>query len=62
MSGKAVQDAEGKVEFLDQEVEYIKQLLAVLEGIQHVNELLSQVEMARSERRILDSLHLLESM
>jgi hypothetical protein len=62
VSGKAAQDAEDKVGLLEREVVYTQQLLAALEGIYHVNDLLSQVETARSERRILDSLHLLERM
>lgn len=49
-------------EFLTREVQYSQQLYGVLKGIQHVNQLLGQVETASKERRILDSLRLLESM
>ncbi|KAI8960574.1 hypothetical protein F5Y11DRAFT_329475 [Daldinia sp. FL1419] len=60
VSGKAIQEAEAKVRFLEQEVEYSQQVHLALGSIKHVNELLDQVEQARDERRILDSLHLLE--
>ena len=61
VSGEDIQDAEEKVQFLNREVQYSQQLHGVLRGIQYVNELLSEVEAAKNERRILDSLHLLES-
>ncbi|KAI0119293.1 hypothetical protein F4814DRAFT_411447 [Daldinia grandis] len=60
VSGKAIEEAEAKVKFLQQEVEYSQQVNLALGSIKHVNELLDQVEQARDERRILDSLHLLE--
>ncbi|KAI1376634.1 hypothetical protein F4677DRAFT_419099 [Hypoxylon crocopeplum] len=60
ISGKAIQEAEDKVEFLRRETEYNQQVHHALTSIRHVNELLSQVEQARDERRIIDSLHLLE--
>lgn len=60
-SGEAIQDAEDKTEFLNREVQYSQQLFGVLKGIRHVNQLLSEVEKASQERRILDSLRMLES-
>ncbi|KAI1214773.1 uncharacterized protein F4807DRAFT_404484 [Annulohypoxylon truncatum] len=60
VSGKTIQEAEEKVEFLRREAEYNQQVHHALKSIKHVNELLDQVEQARDERRILDSLHLLE--
>ncbi|KAI2463443.1 Centromere/kinetochore Zw10-domain-containing protein [Annulohypoxylon bovei var. microspora] len=60
VSGKTIQEAEEKVEFLRREAEYNKQVHHALKSIRYVNELLDQVEQARDERRILDSLHLLE--
>ncbi|KAI6089586.1 hypothetical protein F4821DRAFT_231361 [Hypoxylon rubiginosum] len=60
VSGKTIQEAEDKVEFLRREVEYNKQVRGALRSIKQVNEILDQVEQARDERRILDSLHLLE--
>ncbi|KAF4970002.1 hypothetical protein FSARC_2905 [Fusarium sarcochroum] len=60
VSGEAIQDAEEKAEFLNREVQYSQQLHGALQGIKHVNQLLSEVEAAKNERRILDSLRLLE--
>ncbi|KAI1800987.1 hypothetical protein F4811DRAFT_564340 [Daldinia bambusicola] len=60
VSGKAIEEAEAKVKFLQQEVQYSQQVHHALGNIKHVNELFDQVEQARDERRILDSLHLLE--
>ncbi|KAI1089133.1 hypothetical protein F5B19DRAFT_386628 [Rostrohypoxylon terebratum] len=60
VSGKTIQEAEEKVAFLRREAEYNQQVHHALKSIKHVNELLDQVEQARDERRILDSLHLLE--
>lgn len=60
MSGKTIEDAEAKVEFLSREVQYVEQLHETLMSIRHVIHLLSQAEEASNERRILDSLHLLE--
>lgn len=61
VTGEAIKEAEEKAEFLNREVQYSHQLHGVLRGIQYVNELLSEVEAAKNERRILDSLRLLES-
>ncbi|KAM5344837.1 hypothetical protein ACJ41O_010699 [Fusarium nematophilum] len=60
VSGEAIKDAEERADFLNREVQYSQQLHGVLRGIQYVNELLSEVEAAKNERRILDSLRLLE--
>lgn len=60
-SGEAIQDAEEKADFLNREVQYTQQLYGVLKGIRHVNQLLGEVEKASQERRILDSLRMLES-
>ncbi|OTB18863.1 hypothetical protein K445DRAFT_314710 [Daldinia sp. EC12] len=60
VSGKAIEEAEAKVKFLQQELEYSQQVHLALGSIKHVNEFFDQVEQARDERRILDSLHLLE--
>jgi centromere/kinetochore protein ZW10 len=62
VSGEAIQDAEEKTEFLNREVQYSQQLHGALQGIKRVNQLLSEVEAAKNERRILDSLRLLESI
>lgn len=62
VSGKAIKDAEEHIQFLEKEVLYTQQLHEVLRGIQHVNELLGEVEQAMNERRIIDSLRWLESM
>lgn len=61
-SGEAIEDAEEKAQFLNREVQYTQQLYGVLKGIQYVNQLLGDVEKASKERRILDSLRLLESL
>ncbi|KAI1496795.1 hypothetical protein F5X99DRAFT_421857 [Biscogniauxia marginata] len=58
--GRAIEEAEEKVEFLRQEATYNQQVYHALQSIKCVNELLDQVEQARDERRILDSLRLLE--
>lgn len=60
-SGEAIEEAEEKTDFLNRELQYSQQLCSVLKGIRHVNQLLSDVETASKERRILDSLRLLES-
>ncbi|RKL41840.1 hypothetical protein BFJ72_g5178 [Fusarium proliferatum] len=60
VSGEAIQDAEEKAEFLNREVQYSQQLHGALQAIKRVNQLLSEVEAAKNERRILDSLRLLE--
>ncbi|KAK5660157.1 hypothetical protein OQA88_13626 [Cercophora sp. LCS_1] len=59
-SGKTLQDAEAKVEFLARELSYNQQVQEALRGIKRVSETLDLVEQARDERRILDALHLLE--
>ncbi|ODA79154.1 hypothetical protein RJ55_04746 [Drechmeria coniospora] len=60
ISGEAIQDAEATAEFLNREVQYTRQLSDILRRICTANQLLSKVEIARNERRILDSLRLLE--
>lgn len=60
-TGEAILDAEEKAEFLNREVQYSQQMHIVLRKIQHVNQLLIEVEQASRERRVLDSLRLLES-
>ncbi|UZP41848.1 hypothetical protein NXS19_009664 [Fusarium pseudograminearum] len=60
VSGEAVEDAEEKAEFLNREVQYSQQLHGVLQSIKGVHRLLSEVETAKNERRIIDSLRLLE--
>lgn len=60
VSGGAIQDAEEKTQFLNSEMQYSQQLHSTLSKIKKVNQLLGQVDEARGERRVLDSLHLLE--
>ncbi|KAL9471152.1 hypothetical protein ACSS6W_009093 [Trichoderma asperelloides] len=60
VTGEAIQDAEEKADFLNREVQYSQQMHNVLRRIQHVNQLLAEVEQASRERRVLDSLRLLE--
>ncbi|RYP56401.1 hypothetical protein DL769_009923 [Monosporascus sp. CRB-8-3] len=60
VSGQTIQEAEEKVDFLKRETSYNRQVNHALTSIKRVNGLLDQVEQARDERRILDSLHLLE--
>ncbi|KAI0525504.1 hypothetical protein F5B22DRAFT_590218 [Xylaria bambusicola] len=60
VSGKAIQEAVNKVDFLGQESAYNNQLYNTLTRIKRVSQLLDQVESARDERRILQALHLLE--
>lgn len=59
-SGEAIDEAESKVQFLNREVQYSQQLHEVLGRIKRATLLLDQVELARDEHRILDSLRLLE--
>lgn len=59
-SGEAIETAETKVQFLNREVQYSQQLHEVLHRLQRATNLLNQVEQARDEHRILDSLRLLE--
>lgn len=61
VSGQAILEAEEKVGFLQREVAYTAQVREALTNIKRVNGLLDEVEQARNERRVLDSLHLLES-
>lgn len=61
ISGKTIQEAEDKVSFLQQEAIYNEQVYSALASVRNVNQILDKVETARAERRILDSLHLLES-
>ncbi|KAH0497937.1 hypothetical protein TgHK011_005219 [Trichoderma gracile] len=60
VTGEAILDAEEKAEFLNREVQYSQQIHGVLRRIQQVNQLLAEVEQASRERRVLDSLRLLE--
>ncbi|KAI1753550.1 hypothetical protein F4782DRAFT_80741 [Xylaria castorea] len=60
VSGKTIQEAEDRVDFLRQESAYKNQLYNALASIKGVSRLLDEVELARDERRILQSLHLLE--
>lgn len=61
ISGEAIQDAEEKAGFLNREVQYSRQIYDALRSIQHIDQLLGEVEQARNEHRVLDSLRLLES-
>ncbi|KAI0865123.1 hypothetical protein F4860DRAFT_345227 [Xylaria cubensis] len=60
VSGKTIQEAEDKVDFLRQESAYNNQLYSALASIKGVSRLLDKVDAARDERLILQSLHLLE--
>ncbi|KAI0401342.1 hypothetical protein F4802DRAFT_434327 [Xylaria palmicola] len=60
VSGKTIHDAQDKVAFLQHEIAYNNQLYDALASIKRVGRLLDEVELARDERRILQSLHLLE--
>ncbi|KAI0106409.1 hypothetical protein GGR51DRAFT_168916 [Nemania sp. FL0031] len=60
VSGKTILEAEDKADFLRRESAYNNQVYNALTNIKRVNQLLDQVELARDERRILQSLHLLE--
>ncbi|KAI1821847.1 hypothetical protein F4861DRAFT_551303 [Xylaria intraflava] len=60
VSGQTIQEAEDKVEFLQREFAFNKQLNHTLICIKSVSQLLDEAELARDERRILQSLHLLE--
>ncbi|KAI2643176.1 hypothetical protein GGS21DRAFT_2191 [Xylaria nigripes] len=60
VSGQTIQRAEDKVDFLRQEVAFNKQLNHALVCIKQVSRLLDEAELARDERRILQSLRLLE--
>lgn len=60
ISGQTIRETEEKVQFLQREAAYNRQLHEALTSIKRVNELLDQVEQTRDERRVLESLHLLE--
>ncbi|KAI1437496.1 hypothetical protein GGR50DRAFT_645355 [Xylaria sp. CBS 124048] len=60
VSGRTIQEAEEKVNFLRQEFAFNAQLGDALVCIKRVSRLLDEAELARDERRILQSLHLLE--
>ncbi|ETS79862.1 hypothetical protein PFICI_07391 [Pestalotiopsis fici W106-1] len=60
VSGQTIREAEDKVQFLQRETIYNRQVYEALTSIQRVNQLLDQVESMRNERRVLESLHLLE--
>lgn len=60
VSGQTLREAEDKVQFLQRETVYNRQVFEALTSIQRVNQLLDQVESTRNERRVLESLHLLE--
>ncbi|KAI1171831.1 hypothetical protein F4777DRAFT_564166 [Nemania sp. FL0916] len=60
VSGKTIRDAEERVDFLQREAIYNNQLHDALARLSRVSRLLDEVELARDERRILQSLHLLE--
>ncbi|GAW12394.1 hypothetical protein ANO14919_017600 [Xylariales sp. No.14919] len=60
VSGKTIQDAADKVDFLRQESAYNHQLYNTLTSIKRASQLLDEVELARDERHILQSLRLLE--
>lgn len=60
VSGQTIIEAEEKVEFLQRETVYNRQVYDALTSIRRVNQLLDQVENTRNERRVLESLHLLE--
>lgn len=59
-SGQTIRNVEAKCEFLRREVEYSQQLNGVLKRIQAVTRLLADVDRASKERRVLESLRLLE--
>ena len=61
VSGKAIQEAEAKAEFLIKELNYNEQVRQALLGVRDIKQVLDHVEQASDERRILDALHLLES-
>ncbi|KAK2608730.1 ribosome biogenesis protein ytm1 [Conoideocrella luteorostrata] len=60
VSGEAIDDAEKKTQFLLRELQYSQQINAALAKIKSLSQLLAQVEVERNERRILNSLRLLE--
>jgi protein transport protein DSL1/ZW10 len=61
VSGQTIREAEEKVMFLQREVSYNSQVQGALIKIKEVNQLLDEVEQARDDRKILESLRLLES-
>lgn len=60
VTGEMIEDAEERVRFLNREVQYSQQIHTVLAKIKSLDGLLTQVETAQNDRRILDSLRLLE--
>ncbi|KAG5939667.1 hypothetical protein E4U60_000789 [Claviceps pazoutovae] len=60
VSGEAIEDAEEKVQFLNREVQYSQQIQTVLAKIKGLDELLTQVETAQNDGRVLEALRLLE--
>ncbi|KAG6231237.1 hypothetical protein E4U34_005824 [Claviceps purpurea] len=60
VSGEAIEDAEEKVQFLNREVQYSQQIQTVLAKIKGLDELLTQVEAAQNDGRVLEALRLLE--
>ncbi|KAG6025274.1 hypothetical protein E4U40_002769 [Claviceps sp. LM458 group G5] len=60
VSGEAIEEAEEKVQFLNREVQYSQQIQTVLAKIKGLDELLTQVEMAQNDGRVLEALRLLE--
>lgn len=60
VSGKAREEAEEKVVFLQAELAYNQRVKDALRAIRDVNQILDEVEKARDERRIVDALRLLE--
>ncbi|KAK8040978.1 hypothetical protein PG994_013985 [Apiospora phragmitis] len=60
VSGQTIKETEEKTKFLQREVIYNQQVREALTSIKHVSGVLDQVEQARNERRVLDSLRLLE--
>lgn len=62
VSGEAIRDIEERTDFVNRELQYSQQLYGVLKTIKRVNQLLSEAEISVQERRVADTLHLLESM
>jgi centromere/kinetochore protein ZW10 len=60
VSGKAREEAEEKVVFLQAELAYNQRVKDALRSIRDVNQILDEVEKARDQRRIVDALRLLE--
>lgn len=60
LSGEAIHEAEEKSLFLNRELQYSQQLRGVLGKIKQLDLLLKKAEAAKDDRRVLDSLQLLE--